>query len=221
MTGIGATSAGADAAQRLGSALEATDSSARLQAALAAGTRPRPEYVPVLIARCGVEPDFSVREMLTWALVRYPASLTVPLLVSEVTSASTRARAQALHTLSKIADSAGWAAITPEVLRDPDDEVARTAWRAAAILVPDAGAPQLATQLAAQLGRGQRDTRMSLTRSLAVLGEAAGPAVAQRTGVGVEPGIRMHAIATQRILADPDEGFDAAMFEAERIIAFG
>ncbi len=219
---MGAAATGAaGAADRLTDALGATDASARLQAALAAGTRPRPEYVPVLIARCGVEADFSVREMLTWALVRHPASLTVPLLVSETAVAGARARAQALHTLSKIADPAGWAAITPEVLGDPDDEVARTAWRAAAILVPDGGATELAEQLATQLGRGQRDTRMSLTRSLAVLGEAAGAAVATRAGTGIEAGVRMHAIATQRILADPDEGFDAAMFEAERIIAFG
>lgn len=205
---------------RLRDALSVADASARLQAALAAGTRPRPEYVPVLIARCGVEPDFSVREMLTWALVRHPAALTVPLLVAETVAPGTRARAQALHTLSKVADPAGWAAITPELLGDADDEVARTAWRAAAILVPEGGAPQLAERLASQLGRGARETRMSLTRSLAVLGDAAGPAVATRVGRETAPGIRMHAIATQRVLADPDEGFDAAMFEAERIIAF-
>ena len=61
------------AATGLRRALTAESSSARLEAALAAGTHPQPEYVDVLIERCAIETDFYVREMLTWALTRHDA----------------------------------------------------------------------------------------------------------------------------------------------------
>ncbi len=121
-------------------ALTAPDASARLQAALAAGTHPDPARVGLLVARCAVEPDFFVRDMLTWALTRHPADLTVPLLLAEVTAEvsadGAQARSQALHTLSKVGDPRGWEVVTTELLRDPDAEVARAAWRAAVVLVP-------------------------------------------------------------------------------------
>jgi HEAT repeat protein len=118
-------------------ALEADSASVRLRAALAIGTAPDPRTVEALVARCAVEPDFSVREMLTWALTRHPASTTVPTLVAELGSRIAQARGQALHTLSKIGDRRAWPAITRALLTDADDEVARSAWRAAVVLVPD------------------------------------------------------------------------------------
>ncbi|WP_127572855.1 HEAT repeat domain-containing protein [Georgenia faecalis] len=199
-------------------ALEAADPSARLQAALAAGTRPDPEHVPVLLARCAVEPDFYVRDMLTWALTRHPADLTVPRLVDELRRPTRRARSQALHTLSKIGDPRGWPAISAELLADPDDEVARSAWRAAVALVPDGAEPALAATLATQLGRGHRDVRLSLSRALAALGTAADNALAEAASHG-DAEVRTHAVVTQRLVEDPDEGFDAAVFEAERLVA--
>ncbi|NED78888.1 HEAT repeat domain-containing protein, partial [Streptomyces sp. SID11233] len=68
---------------------------------------------------------------------RQPEELTVPLLVAALRTEPAQARAQALHTLSKIAEPATWEAITPALLDDPDDEVARTAWRTAVVLVPE------------------------------------------------------------------------------------
>lgn len=56
--------------KRLLEALAGGNSSTRLKAALAIGTRPQPGVVDVLVARCAVEPDFFVRDMLTWALTR-------------------------------------------------------------------------------------------------------------------------------------------------------
>jgi HEAT repeat protein len=85
--------------ESLQAALSKPASSDRLKAALDAGTRPDPSFVPVLIARCEVEPDFSVREMLTWALIRQPADLTLPLVLEQLTSPVAQARSQALHTL--------------------------------------------------------------------------------------------------------------------------
>jgi HEAT repeat protein len=101
------------------------DSSVRLKAVMAMGTSPDPRYVDRLIERCAVEPDFYVRDMLTWALTRHPAEITVPRLVAELRSRVAQARSQALHTLSKIGDRRAWPAITRELLTDGDDEVAR------------------------------------------------------------------------------------------------
>src|SRR3954467_14085667 len=111
--------------------------SVRLRAAMAAGTSPDPRFVDGLVERCAIEPEFSVREMLTWALTRHPPSVTVPELVDELRSEGSQPRSQALHTLSKIGDRRAWPAITPALLTDADDEVARSAWRAAVALVPD------------------------------------------------------------------------------------
>lgn len=83
-------------------------SSVRLRAALAVGTTPDPRFVDVLIERSAIEPEFFVRDMLTWALTRHPVSLTLPVLVREVRSERAQARSQALHTLSKLGDRQAW-----------------------------------------------------------------------------------------------------------------
>src|SRR3954469_7800419 len=124
-------------------ALAGGDASVRLRAALEIGTRPDPRFVGPLVERCGVEPDFSVREMLTWALVRHAPAQTVPRLVGELRSARPQAQSQALHTLSKIGDRQAWPAITRALLTAADDEVARCAWRAAVVLVPAGEEPAL------------------------------------------------------------------------------
>ncbi|MFE4515314.1 HEAT repeat domain-containing protein [Kitasatospora sp. NPDC056783] len=198
--------------------LEHTDASVRLRAALAVGTSPDPGYVGALVARCAVEPEFSVREMLTWALTRHPAPMTVPLLLGEVRSPGAQARSQALHTLSKIGDRQAWPAITPALLADPDDEVARSAWRAAVVLVPEGAEHGLAVVLAAQLGRGGRETQLSLSRALIALGEAVLPTLAAAT-TDLDPGVRAHALATERLWHDPDAGFESAIEEAKRTAA--
>ncbi|MCZ7422936.1 HEAT repeat domain-containing protein [Verrucosispora sp. WMMA2121] len=196
------------------------DASVRLRAALAAGTTPDPQLIDKLVERCAVEPDFSVREMLTWALTRHPAALTVPGLVAALRSETAQARSQALHTLSKIGDRRAWPAITRALLTDADDEVARSAWRAAVVLAPEGDRPALAEALATQLGRGGRETRLSLSRALIALGEVVTPVLAA-AGTHPDPGVRQHAIATQRLLDDPDAGFEFAVEEAKRVVALG
>jgi len=202
---------------RLRSALSVDSSSDRLQAALSAGSYPNPEFVGVLVDRCAVEPDFYVREMLTWALVRHPASIAVPLVIDQTRSPVPQARSQALHTLSKIGDPRGWPAITPSLLLDAEDEVARTAWRAAVVLVPEEDEAALATTLASLLGRGDRQSKLSLSRALADLGDAAWPAL-NDASQHAEVAVRIHALATTRMIDDPDEGFDTAMFEAAQSV---
>ncbi|QOC93769.1 HEAT repeat domain-containing protein [Micromonospora craniellae] len=205
---------------RVVDALAADDSSKRLHAALAVGTHPDPALVDVLVARCGVEPDFFVRDMLTWALTRLPPETTVPRLLVELDSTHAQARSQALHTLSKIGDRSAWPAITRALLRDADDTVARTAWRAAVVLVPDAERSALATELASQFGRGDREVQLSLSQALVSLADVVEP-VLEVAVTHRDPAVRAHARATERLLSDPDAGFGLAVDEAKRVVALG
>ncbi|MFD6172602.1 HEAT repeat domain-containing protein [Streptomyces coeruleorubidus] len=200
--------------------LEDSSSSVRLRAALAVGTAPDPRFIGKLIERCAIEPEFYVREMLTWALTRHPASMTVPGLVDELRSERAQARSQALHTLSKIGDRQAWPAITRALLTDADDEVARSAWRAAVALVPDGEEAGLAGVLVTQLGRGERETRLSLSRALIALGEVIMPTL-RAAMTAADPRVRAHAIATERLSRDPDAGFEFAVEEAKRVVALG
>jgi hypothetical protein len=161
-----------------------------------------------------------VREVLTWALTRHPASITVPALVDELRSDRAQARSQALHTLSKIGDRRAWPAITRALLVDADDEVARCAWRAAVALVPEDGRAELAGTLASQLGRGGRETQLSLSRALVALDGAVEP-VLRAAAAASDPRVRRHALATERLLRDPDAGFELAVEEAGRVVALG
>lgn len=205
---------------RLLDALGTGNSSTRLQAALAVGTHSDPGLVDALVARCAIEPDFFVRDMLTWALTRLPSEITVPRLRAELRSERAQARSQALHTLSKIGDGNAWPAITRSLLHDADDEVARSAWRAAVVLVPAGEQKGLAAELAAQLGRGDRNVQLSLSRALVALGDVIEPAL-QTALASDDPTVRAHARATERLLRDPDAGFDPAADEAKRIVALG
>ncbi|WP_168703202.1 HEAT repeat domain-containing protein [Gordonia paraffinivorans] len=187
-------------------ALGAPDPSTRLRAAMAAGTQPGPGLVDELVARFGVEPDFFVRDMLTWALTRLPAEVTVPQLVAALESDVPQTRSQALHTLSKVGDRAAWPSITAALLHDDDAEVARAAWRAAVVLVPPGEETALATELSTELGRGDLEVRRSLGRALAALDDAAREAL-MRARSHPEPEVRAHAEATLRLLDDPDSDF--------------
>ncbi|GLY87402.1 HEAT repeat domain-containing protein [Actinoallomurus iriomotensis] len=200
--------------------LENGSSSVRLKAAMAVGTTPDPRFVDKLIERCAIEPEFFVREILTWALTRHASSMTVPKLIDELRSERAQARSQALHTLSKIGDRQGWPAITRALLTDADDEVARSAWRAAVVLVPDDEGAELAEVLTTQLGRGERETQLSLSRALIALGEVIMPAL-RAAMTDLDPRVRRHAIATERLWNDPEAGFEFAIEEAKRVVALG
>ncbi|KQM84472.1 HEAT repeat domain-containing protein [Agromyces sp. Leaf222] len=206
-------------AMRLRDALRTPAASTRLQAALTAGSTPTPEYVEVLVERCAIEPDFFVRDMLTWALIRHDSSAVIERLLPELDSEVPQARAQALHTLSKIGDPDIWTAVTPALLQDDDEEVARAAWRTSAGLVPGGrDAEGLAETLSTQFDRGGRDLQLSLSRAFVALGDGA-VAVVERAKSAPDAGVRTHAAATERLMQDPYLGFDAAIAEARRIVA--
>ncbi|WP_329239325.1 HEAT repeat domain-containing protein [Actinoallomurus sp. NBC_01490] len=200
--------------------LDSGDSSVRLQVAMAAGMTPDRGFIDRLVERCAIEPEFFVRDMLTWALTRHSPAMTVPRLIDELHSERARGRSQALHTLSKIGDRRAWPAITRALLTDADDEVARAAWRAAVVLVPENEESELAGVLATQLGRGERETQSSLSRALIALGEVIMPTL-RAAMTDPDPRVRQHAIATERLWRDPDAGFEFAIEEAKRLVALG
>ncbi|MFF5371845.1 HEAT repeat domain-containing protein [Streptomyces sp. NPDC013187] len=201
-------------------ALGAEDPSVRLRAALAVGSNPDPVFLGTLVERCAVEPDFFVRDMLSWALTRLPPEIALPRIRRELGSERPRARSQALHTLSKIGDRSTWAWITRDMLRDADDEVARTAWRVAVVLVPEGEEKDLAADLVLQLGRGDRDVQLSLSRALVDLGDVIRPSL-ERAAESSDPAVAAHARATELLRQHPETGFDAALDEAKRVVALG
>lgn len=204
---------------RLIAALAGPESSIRLQAALSAGTQGDVRLAEILVARCAVEPDFFVRDMLTWAICRLPVVVTVPLLLAELDSDIPQARSQALHTLSKVGDRSAWPRVAA-LLHDAEDEVALSAWRAAAVLVPPGAESGLAVELAKEFGRGDHSTQRSLSRALAGLGDAAEPVLAAAMAAA-DPHIRAHAEATERLRLDPDSGFTLSLELAKRVAATG
>ena len=151
--------------------LESPNQSVRLKAALAAGTYPNLDQIETLISQCARESDFFVRDTLSWALMRHDQESVLAQLKIELKSKNPQARSQALHTLSKIGDKENYQLITLDLLLDPDDFVASTAWRSASVLVPDADKPALVEVLISQLGRGDSDTQFGLTRFLCAIGE--------------------------------------------------
>jgi HEAT repeat protein len=150
--------------------LESSDKSVRLQAALAAGTYPDPEFIEVLVSQCAHESDFFVRDTLSWALIRNDIPKVVDCLRSELMSENAQAKSQALHTLTKIGDKQFYSLITNEHLLDSNDKVAVTAWRAASVLAPESEISSLTKILITQLGRGDSDVQFDLTRFLCALG---------------------------------------------------
>ena len=195
-------------------ALSSPNPQQRLQAALSVGTTAEDRHLGALIQRCRTEPDFFVRDMLTWALTRLPAEATVPLLIAELSSKVPQAQSQALHTLSKIGDPRGWEAMDPGTIGDgliahADTEVAHSAWRAA-----------VASSLVTQLGRGDVETQKSLSRAIVSLGEDLVSVLDGRLQAEEET-VRTHAMATRDMFTDPDAGFAHALSEAKRVVALG
>ncbi|MFI8874115.1 HEAT repeat domain-containing protein [Streptomyces sp. NPDC055243] len=205
---------------RVVNALSAEDPSVRLQAAMAVGSTPDPGFLETLVERCAVEPDLFVRDTLSWALMRYSPEITLPRIRRELDSERAQARSQALHTLSKIGDKGAWDWITRDVLRDADDETARTAWRVAVSLVPEGEEQDLTDELVRQLGRGNRSLRLSLSRALVDLGDVVEPALDTAAG-DPDPAVAEHAAATKLLLKTRQAALREATEKAKRAAARG
>jgi HEAT repeat protein len=202
----------------LAAALQDPRSSVRLRAVMDAGTRADPADLDVLVAQCAVEPDFFVRDMLTWALTRLPAALVLPAALAELARPEPQARSQALHTLSKLGDPSAFDAVA-EHLDAPEPSVVRAAWRTAVGLAPEAARAGLARTLARHLGRGDDETRLSLSRAFVALGpEVAEPVLSVDRR---DEAAREHAAEALRLLHDPDAASDLAARHARREVALG
>lgn len=187
-------------------ALRADEAPRRQRAALSIGTMPDPAFIEPLIERCSTEPDFFVRDMLTWALVRHQAETVVPRLLEELRADAVQARSQALHTLSKVGDPSVWSAVPNELLHDADDDIARAAWRAGVALAPPGDRRALAVELVAELGRREWEVQRSLSRALVALA-AVSEDLLRTAAAGPDPDASAHARATERLIRDPDGGF--------------
>ncbi|WIB78095.1 HEAT repeat domain-containing protein [Curtobacterium sp. MCPF17_002] len=192
----------------------------RLRAVMEAGTTPDPDDLDVLVEQCAVEPDLQVREMLTWALVRLPAEPVVPRLLGQLDRPEAQARSQALHTLSKIGDRSAYPAVAGR-LDDEDRGVVRTAWRASVRLAPEAEHPELARRLARDLGQGDRDARLALSRALVALGEDVVAPVLDTADQRRDERVREHLADVRRMLQDPDAASSLALERARREVALG
>ena len=201
----------------LATQLQDPDGSVRMRAAMAAGSSKEPAVVGVLVERCGIDPDFFVRDMLTWALTRLPADVTVPRLVEELSSPYPQARSQALHTLSKIGDARARPAISDALLHDEEDGVAAAAWRAAVVLLPAGEEGALAADLAQELGLRDAESRRSLTRAFAALGEGSRGVLEHAATVGVFAS-RVHAVASLLMLDGAEQDFTSATQRARRMV---
>lgn len=179
----------------LKSLLNSSDQSVRLKAALTAGTYPDPEYIEVLVTQCAQEPDFFVRDTLSWALMRNEIPKVVERLKSELDSEIAQAKSQALHTLTKIGDKQFYSLIRADHLFDANDHIAMTAWRSASVLVPDGERESLTKILVSQLGRGSSEIQFDLTRFLCALGDCIIEPLSEAAQSAKEE-VRMHAEIT-------------------------
>src|SRR5699024_11112767 len=116
-----------------------------------------------------------------------------------------QAISQALHTLSKLGDPAGWPAAKAH-LHSPHDGIAAVAWRTATALAPEVARPGLAADLAEELGRGGFELQRSLARALSELDELAVIPLELAVSDTDEDRAR-HARAALRVVHDPGATF--------------
>lgn len=174
-----------------------TDPSVRQEAALRLGTLADAALAPQLVTLLVAEPDFYVRETLTWAVVNQ-AQAALPHLLAAL-EGSDPSRVQVLHALSKIRDPRAVPHILP-LADDPDDAVAAKAWWA----LGRTGTPEAVPALLRHLGDPDEARRRELTRALEQLGEPAVAGLAERLGTEDEDVLtRRHAAEALTVIGDP------------------
>lgn len=184
------------------------DPSVRQRAALHLGTYGDDSIAGDLVDLLVTEPDFYVRETLTWAVVTRVAA-TYPLLIGALREAG-RGRIQVLHALSKIREPRAVAEIIP-LAADPDDAVAAKAWWA----LGRTGTTGATRTLLDLLGDEDDFRRRELTRALEQAGEAAVGGLAERLQQDPAPAVRQHAAEVLVGIGDPTgRGAAEALFHA-------
>lgn len=177
--------------------LKHPDESIRQRAALALGSLVTADLAPQLAAMLWAEPDFFVRETLTWVLVRV-GDAALPHALAALGDERAQVRFDAVHLIGKIGDAAALPAVLP-VTADADDDVAAKA----RFVLTRLGDPAAIPALTAYLGRGGDDRRTELTRDLATFGAAAVPHLEEALGHDDEE-VRRHARWVLDVIAEQE-----------------
>lgn len=136
------------------------DRNVRLQAALDIGKLNEAGAAGALIEALAAEPDFFVRETLTWSIVRLGSAAT-PLLMDRLEDESPSVRHDAAHALSKIGDPHALAALVT-ILGDENSAVVSKA----AFALGQIGDASAIPALVALLGRDDRELESALNAVL-------------------------------------------------------
>ena len=169
----------------------------RQRAALALGARVTPDLAGRLAGMLWEEPDFFVRETLTWLLVRIGES-ALPLAMVALHDERAQVRLDAVHLIGKIGDVRAVPAVLP-LTADADDDVAAKA----RFVLTRLGDPAAIPALTAYLGRGADDRRTELTRDLVTFGAAAVPHLEEALDHDDEE-VRRHARWVLDVIAEPE-----------------
>jgi HEAT repeat protein len=154
------------------------DKNVRIEAALELGKLADPAAIPALLARLGDEPDFFVRENVTWALVRMSSEAVLPL-IDVLVHGDAAARFNAAHTLSKLADARAVPALLA-ACDAPDQSLAQKAVFALGRI----GDLHAVPALVARLGAGSQEMRGAAATALESFGDAAVPALLEAFRAG-------------------------------------
>ena len=172
------------------------DKNVRIRAALHLGAVRDRSALPVLTQRLGSEPDFYVREQLTWTLVQMTED-ALPGVLALLEQPDMVVRLQAVHTLSKMKDRRATSALV-KVLSDQDDEVARRA----AFALGQGKDPESLQALLAGLGHEQAERRNTLSMALQSYGSSALPDL-QVALQHSRQEVKVHAAETLGLIANP------------------
>ncbi|GGK67928.1 HEAT repeat domain-containing protein [Ornithinimicrobium pekingense] len=177
-------------------ALSHPDKDVRQEAAVRLGRAADPADVPALARALWAEPDFFVRETLTWALTRTPQSAAREA-VAVLDGTDGDVRLQAVHLLSKIAEPSTVPAVS-RLLDDPDPAVVdKAGWALSRV-----GHPEVVPLLLDRLGPSSLPARDALTRALAHLGAAAVPQLTDALTEGTDA-VRAHAAEVLCVIGGP------------------
>lgn len=172
------------------------DKDVRQRTALGLGQCPDPQRAAQVALLLWREPDFFVRETLTWVLARTPGP-AVEAAEAALASGDAGVRMQALHVLSKVADRATVGAVAAHI-DDPDPVIADKArWALARI-----GDPSVVPLLTGRLGAADLLTRDAMTRTLTHFGAVAVPDVVSAL-MAPDPATRAHAAEVLCFIGPP------------------
>lgn len=174
------------------------DPDVRQSAALALGKRARATDADALLAQLWVEPDFFVRDTLTWAVLRL-SDASLPGVLSALDGNDDPAvRTQALHVLSKIADPTTTDRILPYLDDENDSVAAKARWALGRI-----GDHRVVPKLTERLGAEQIEVRNALTEVLTSFGSGAVSSLIEKLR-DRNPNVRQHASEVLCFIGDPD-----------------